>query len=189
MKRLWVLALLSLLLVAATLGSLWFTSVRSQDRLRPIPAHAHVIYNNRNSDWFLSFFPNSGKKKDGFSEPWKKSFQTLEKRPLTVATVPFGGRARRDAWVAVSELGGPVALALRWRLLLFPPEGVEPVRPYAAWSIWKMEHPEIPGWARVRFSLTDGLLICSISDDSHDIYKLLDVLDGRAASLADRRNP
>ena len=34
----------------------------------------------------------------------------------------------------------------------------------------------------------DGLLICSISDDSHDIYKLLDTFDGRTASLANSRN-
>jgi len=203
MKRRWVLSLLSLLLAAVTIGSLLFAPARSQNRFCPIPAYAHLVYNNESPDWFLSFFPtlgshcmaagelfpNIGKKSDDFSKVWKKSFQTLEKSPLAVATVSFSGRDRRDAWVAVSELGGPTALFFRWRLLLFPPDGVKPVRPYAAWPIWKLEHPSIAGWARVRFSLTDGLLICSISEDSHDIYRLLDTLDGRAESLANRRNP
>jgi hypothetical protein len=113
-------------------------------------------------------------------------FQWLEKRPLTVATVSFGGRGRRDTWVAVSELGAPAALALRWRLALFPPEGVSPARPYAVWPIWKFEHPSLPSWARVRFTITESLLICSVSGDSHDMYRLLNVADGRAASLVKR---
>lgn len=224
MKRFVVLTLLSLLLAAVVLSSLLMIPASSQNRFRPVPAHAQLVYNNKNPDWFLSFFPMLGSreprqaqnfpslgKSDGkFSNPWKKSFQTLEndgelaprsavlqrswfqrleKCPLTVATVAFGGRDGRDAWVAVSELGGPAALALRWRLLLFPPEGVAVSRPYAAWPVWTFEHPSLPPWARVRFTLTDGLLICSISTDSHDIYKLIDALDGRAASLADQRRP
>ncbi len=209
MKRNIIITFLSLLLAAVTIGSLLFTPSAAQNRLRPIPAHAQLVYNNQTPDGFLSFFPNIGKIGNKFSNPWNEKFQTLEKdsalaprsavpqrswfqslenQPLAVATVPFNGRERRDGWVAVSKLGGPTALLFRWRLLLFPPEGVSPSRPYAAWPVWKLEHPAIPGWARVRFSLTDGLLICSISDDSHDIHKLLDTLDGRAASLADRKN-
>jgi len=206
MKRLWVLTVLSLLLIGATLTSLLFTPAVAQNRFCAIPAHAQLVYNNKNPDWFLSFFPSLGSHcmaaseffpnfgKNGdlaprsavFQRSW---FQGLEKSPLAVATVPFNGREGRDTWVAVSEVGGPQALALRWRLLLFSPKGVEPARSYAAWPVWKLEHPSIPSWARVRFSLTDGLLICSISDDSHDIYKLIDTVDGRAASLANRRNP
>ena len=189
MKRNIVITLLSLLLAAVTLSSLLMIPASSQNRFRPIPAHAQMVYNNKNPDWFLSFFPMFGKTDDDFSKHWKKKFQTLEKSPLTVATVAFGGRDGRDAWVVVSELGGPAALAMRWRLLLFPPEGVTSSRPYAAWPIWTFEHPSLPPWARGRFTLTDGLLICSFSTDSHDIYKLIDTLDGRAASLADQRRP
>jgi len=190
MKRLWVLTILSLWLVAVTLGSLLFTSSGAQNRLRPIPAHAQMVYNNKNPDWFLSFFSITGKKSDDLFPVWSlpSAGRILEKCPLAVATVPFGGRGRRDTWVAVSELGGPTALLFRWRLLLFPPEGVEPVRSYAAWPVWKLEHPSIPSRSRVRFSITDGLLICSISDDSHDINRLIDTFDGRADSLANRRN-
>ena len=201
MKRLWVLVVLSLLLAAVTIASLLFAPPTAQNRLRPIPAHAQLVYNNQNPDWFLSFFPSvlaGGSDATEMygeilrpnavgSEGWKKKFQGLEKKPLTVATVPFNGREGRDAWVAVSELGGPAALLFRWRLLLFPPKGISPSRPYAVWPVWKLEHPSLPAWARVRFTLTEGLLICSISDDSHDIYKLLDTLDGRAVSLANPR--
>lgn len=112
-------------------------------------------------------------------------FHGLETYPLAVATVPFGGREQRDTWVAVSELGASAAVALRWRLMLFPPEGVSPARPYATWPIWKVEHSSIPSWLQVRVSITEGLLVCSVSGDSHDIYRLLDTADGRAASLAD----
>ena len=189
MKRCGLFMLLSLLLVAVAVFSLLYAPVHEQNRLRPIPAYAQLVYNNESPDGFLSFFPTLGKLDTDFSKHWKKSFQTLEKSPLAVATVPFNGREGRNAWVAVSELGGSTALAMRWRLLLFPPEGVSSVRPYAVWPIWKLEHPAIPSWARVRFALTDGLLICSITDDSHDIYKLLDTVDGRAVSMANRRNP
>ena len=172
---------LCLLLTAVTLGSLLFTSART--RFHPIPAHAQIVYDNKNPDWFLSFFPMLGKLDDEFSNHWKKKFQMLETRPLAVATVSLNGRDARDTWVAVSELDGALALALRWRLLLFPPKGVSSVRPYAVWPVWKLEHPSIPAWARVRFSLTDGLLICSVSENTHDLYKLLDAFDGRRAGM------
>ncbi len=53
-----------------------------------------------------------------------------------------------------------------------------------------LEEPTPPsrGFSKpFRFTLTDGLLICSISEDSRDIYKLLDAFDGRAVSLGNRR--
>jgi hypothetical protein len=194
MKRNIIIPFLSLLLATVTIGSLLMAPSRAQNRLQPIPLYAHLVYDNENPDWFLSFFPSIGKTNNDFtaagginSKVWKKSFQGLENYPLAVATVPFSGREGRNAWVAVSQLGGPAALALRWRLLLFPPDGVAATRPYAAWPVWSFEHPSFPSWARVRFTVTDGLWICSFSADSHDIYKLIDTFDGRAASLADRR--
>lgn len=187
MKPRRVFAFLSLLLAAVTFGSLLYIPSAAKNRFRPLPPHARLVYNNRNPDWFLSFFPMLGKMNDDFSKQWRNAFLGLETSPLTVATVPLGGRERRNTWVAVSELDGPGALMLRWRLMLFPPDGVSALRPYAVWPVWKMEHSSIPRWAKVRFSLTEGLLICSISDDSHDIYKLLDTLDGRMASLADQQ--
>ena len=60
MKRPWVLVLLSLLLAAVTVGSLLFTPASATNRLRPIPAHAQMVYNNEDPDWFLSFFPMLG---------------------------------------------------------------------------------------------------------------------------------
>ena len=189
MKRPVTRLLLSVLLISVALGSLLFSPAHATHRFRPVPAHAQLVYNNTNPDWFLSFFPMFGKMNDEFSRSWEQHFGGVEKRPLTVATIPGWGGGNHNAWVAVSELGGSTALALRWRLMLRPPEGVAPVRPYAAWAIWKLEHPALPAWAHVRFCLTDGLLICSVSPDSRDIYKLIDTLDGRAASLADKRSP
>jgi hypothetical protein len=156
----------------------------SANRLQAIPVHAHLVYNSASPDWFLSFFPMFGKNGDEFSKVWKKSFQPLEKRPLAVATVAFAGPQQRNSWVAVSELDGFSALALRWRLMLFPPEGIRPARSYAAWPVWRFEHPDLPSWAKVRFAVTENLLVCSISADSHDMYRLLDTADGRAASKA-----
>jgi len=182
---------LSLLLAVSTVGSILFAP--SVSRLRAIPAYARLIYSKQSPDNLLSVFPNLGQSADFTTRPegsrvaesavlQRSWFRWFENYPLSIATVPFGGRERRDTWVAVSELGGPAALALRWRLMLFPPEGVSPARPYAVWPVWKMEHPSFPSWVRVRFAITEGLLICSVSSDSHDIYRLLDTADGRAAS-------
>lgn len=195
MKRNIIITLLSLLLAGVTGYSLLYAPASAKNRFRPIPAHAQLVYNNQNPDGFLSIFPSLGKMDGDVSNLWKYFFQGseenskpqrswLEKCPLAVATVSFAGRGRRDTWVAVSELGGPAALALRWKLAGCTPEGVTPARSYAAWPVWKVEHPSLPSWARVRFTITEGLLICSVSSDSHDIYRLLDCADGRAASLA-----
>lgn len=187
---------LSLLLAVVMIRSLLLTPSATQSRLTAIPSFSHLVYNNESPNGFLSHFPTFGKNGDEFSNAWKTNsvgaqnfFQTLENRPLAVATVAFGGRTKRDSWVVVSELGGSAALALRWRLLLFPPEGVSTSRPYAVWPVWSFEHPSVPDWARVRFSVTESLLICSISNDSHDIYRLLDAADGRVASFEDTRRP
>ncbi|MDH3346276.1 MAG: hypothetical protein OEL75_03740 [Kiritimatiellaceae bacterium] len=185
MKRRIAWVVLSGLLVVVTVSSLLFTPAATQGRLSAIPFYSHLVYNNESPEWFLSFFPNFGKNSNEFSKGWRKKLQILETRPLAVATVPFGGRGQRDTWVAVSELGGPAALVFRWRLLLFSPEEVSRARPYAGWPVWTFDHSSVPAWARVRFSITEGLLICSVSSDSHDIYRLLDTVDGRAKSLAD----
>ena len=191
---------LSIALAAVTVCSILFTPAES--RLRAIPAHAQIVYNNKNPDWFLSFFqpleeklPTFGKGDDFTTRPegsrvaesavlQRGWFQRLENYPMTIAAVPFGGRERRDTWAVVSELGAPAAVALRWRMTLFAPEGISPARSYAVWPVWKVEHPSLPSWMRVRFAITEGLLICSISSDSHDIYRLLDTADGRTASRA-----
>lgn len=178
------------LIAAVTVGGILYSP--ETGRLTAVPVHAHIVYNSESADGFpmvgtllhrdAQNFPDIGKNARGFSNGWKKLFQRLEKKPLAVATVPFGGRARRDAWVAVSELGGPAATALRWRLMLFPPEGITSARPYAVWPVWQFEDPSLPGWAQVRFSITEDLLVCAISTDSHDIYRLLNTADGRTAS-------
>jgi len=210
MKRIFSLALPSLLLLAVILSSLLVVPSRFQNRFRPIPAYAQLVYNNKKADGFLSFFPFDsacgvapGRHPLGTPLPLvgndgaggaicavlqSVGLQAVGKRPLAVATGLFGVPPGHAAWVAVSELGGPASLALRWRLLLFPPNGVESARSYAAWPVWTLELPSLPPWARVRFTVTDGLLICSISADSHDIYKLIDTLDGRVASMADQRS-
>ena len=115
------------------------------------------------------------------SEPQRSCFQTLEKKPLALAVAPLGGLDRRDTWVVVSVIG-PRAVLLRWRLAFFPPAGVKAIRSYGAWPVWEYDDPSLPAWMRVRFSIAEGLLICSLSDDSHDIYYLLDTLDGRRPS-------
>jgi hypothetical protein len=180
-----VLIGLSVVLAIVMFVSLRLTPASTQERLNAVPVYSQLIYNNDSPDWFLSFFPMIGMDGVEFSKGWEKSFRYLQSYPLAVATVPFGGRARRDTWVAVSELGGAAALAFRWRLNCFPPQGVEVEKSYAVWPVWSFEHSSIPSWAHVRFSVTESLLICSISSDRRDIYKLLDVVDGRAASFGD----
>ena len=193
MKRRRLFIGLSVALAAVTISSLLFTPAES--RLQAIPVHAQIIYSKQSPDNLLTVFPTFGQGDDFATRPegsrvaesavpQRSWFQTLEKHPLTIAAVPFGGRERRDTWVAVSELGAPAALALRWRMMLFAPEGISPARPYVVWPVWKVEHPSLPSWMKVRFAITEGLLICSVSSDSHDIYRLLDTADGRAASRA-----
>jgi hypothetical protein len=206
MRRRWPVWLLTILLAVLVAGSIVYMPPSSLEMLKPVPAHAQIVYRNETPGWFLSFFtvpsgcpseagPLSLRLSPGFqntcgessgSRDLLKVGRILEKSPLTVATVSLGGRSRRDTWVAVSAIG-PYSVLLRWQLALFRPEGITPIRSYGSWRVWQYSSPSLPSWARVRFSLTDGLLICSISDDSHDIYYLLDTLDGRRPSLAGRK--
>ena len=183
---------LSGVLALVMFGSLRFTPSATQDRLTAVPAHSKLVFSQESPDDFFTCYPGLGVQEDGFPQVWdalhsplQPLFQFCENRPMAVAT--FGRRTHRGSWVAVSELGGPAATALRWRLLLFPPEGVVPARSYAVWPVWTFEHPRLPVWTRVRFAVTESLLICSISGDSHDIYRVLDAADGRSASMDERR--
>lgn len=184
MKRRGLFIALSILLAAVTVAGILYNP--SIDRMQAIPAHARVIYSKESSDRLSSVFPSLERVETSRFSGWSKAAQWLKNRPLSIATVPLAGREQRDTVVAVCKLGGPAATALRWRLAFSAPEGVSPARPYAVWSVWRVEHPSFPSWARVRFAITEGLLICSVSSDSHDIYHLLDVADGRAASLSKR---
>jgi hypothetical protein len=181
--RRWTPGLLTALLALVVFGWILYIPQRALNPLRPIPAYAQVVYRSATPDWFFSFFPMLGENGSDLPRVWKKQFQSLKKCPLAVAVAPLGGRERRNTWIAVSA-AGPHALLLRWRLTLFPPENIHSVGSYGAWPVWQLDEPELPVWARVRFAITEGLLICSISEDSHDIYYLLDTLDGRRPSKA-----
>lgn len=185
MMRRWIVYALAVLLALSVAGWIFYIPSEALCALKPVPAHAQLIYRGETPGKFLSFFPLF--RKPGSGEPglWRKSFQTLEGSPLTVAAVPLGGRDRRDSWIAVSTIGSR-AFLLRWQLALFPPAGIKPAHSYGAWPVWQYSDPSLPAWMSVRFSITEGLLICSISDDSHDIYYLLDTFDGRRPS-ADRK--
>jgi hypothetical protein len=196
MMRRWSVCLLTLLLAAVVFGWIVYVPPAACNLFKPVPAHAQVVYSSAAPDWtvfdrllFFQGLGNGGAKPFSFSSHFKNAdgvFRLLEKAPLAVAFVPLGGRDRRDVWVAVSAIG-PRALFLRWRLTLLPPAGLRPVRSRGAWPVWQYSNPSLPLWMRVRFAITEGLLICSISDDSHDIYYLLDTLDGRRPSLAERK--
>jgi hypothetical protein len=181
MMRRWIVYALAALLALSVFGWITYMPPAAMRILKPVPAHAQIVYQSALPDLSVLeqfHFPNGWKTAGSF-------FQTVEKSPLAVATVSLGGRDRRDTWITVSAIGSRASL-LRWQLTLFPPEGIKPARSYGAWPVWQYSDPSLPVWMRVRFSLTEGLLICSISDDSHDIYYLLDTLDGRRPS-ADRK--
>lgn len=177
MMRRCIVYALAVLLAFSVLGWIVYTPPAAMRTLKPVPAHAQIIYRSATPGLPILeqfHFPAGWKTAGGF-------FQILGKSPLTVATVPLGGRERRDTWVTVSAIG-PRALLLRWQLMLRPPEGIKPARSYGAWPVWQYSDSSLPPWMKVRFSLTERLLICSISDDSHDIYYLLDTFDGRRPS-------
>lgn len=168
---------LTLLLALLVIGSIYYIPPSALETLKPVPAHAQIVYRSDMPDL-------SALEKFHFSNGWKEAglfFQTLEGNPLALAAVSLGGRDRRDTWVTVSAIG-PRAVLLRWQLTVAPPEGIKASRSYGAWPVWQYSDPSLPVWMRVRFSIAEGLLICSISDDSHDIYYLLDTLDGRRPS-------
>ena len=182
MRQITVYALAALLLLSVISWIIYVPPAALQ-MLKPVPAHAQIIYHSATPDLAVL-------EQFHFSNGWKTAdrfLKTLEKKPLTLATVPLGGRDRRDTWVAVSAVG-PRAFLLRWQMTLFPPAGIKPARSYGAWPIWQYSDPSLPLWMRVRFTITEGLLICSISDDSHVIYYLLDTLDGRRPSAERKEN-
>lgn len=177
MMRRWMAGLLTLLLAASVIGWIVYIPPSVLRTLRPVPYHARIVYQSEALDL------NALKSQPVFND-WKTAdrfFQPLEKRPLALAVAPPGGRTRHDTWIAVSAVG-PQAVLWSWRLKFFPPEGVKPVRSYGAWPVWEYSDPALPIRARVRFSVAEGLLICSVSEDSHDIEYLMDTLDGRRPS-------
>jgi hypothetical protein len=177
MMRRWIIGVLTVLLVLSVLGWIAYVPPAELQTLKPVPAHAQIVYRSALPDLAVleKFHSANDLKTAGLF------FQTLKDKPLTLATVALGGRDRRDAWVAVSAVGRK-SVPLRWQMTLFPPDGVTPARSYGAWPVWQYSDPALPPWMRIRFSISEGLLICSISDDSHDIFYLLDTLDGRRPS-------
>lgn len=190
MKRLIILTGLTLLLTSTVIGWICYVPPAALNRLAAVPANALFVYTGHSINWpLLKTLPAT---RDIFraleQEPKMPSMlREFFNGPATVAAAPLGGRDRRDTFILVSATG-PRAVALRWRLDLFPSEGIRRVRSYYAWPVWEIEQSALPAWMRVRFALSEGLFICSISDDSHDIYYLLDTLDGRRPSLAGRKN-
>lgn len=177
MMRRWIIGVLTLLLALFVIGWIVYIPPFALQTLKPVPVHAQIVYRSDTPDL-------SALEKFHFSNGWKAAgrfFKTLENNPLTLAAVSLSGRDRRDTWVVVSAVG-PRAVLLSWKLKLFPPEGVTSLRSYGAWPVWQYSDSSLPVWMRVRFSIAEGLLICSISDDSHDIDYLLDTLDGRRPS-------
>lgn len=162
----------------------WILYVPSFTRnpLRAVPAFAQIVYSSSKPDWsVLERIPFARHWENGDAVPAE-----LKNAPLVLAVAPLSGRDRRDAWIAVSAVG-PRSVLLRWRLILSPPPSIRRLHSYCAWPVWQVEDPSLPPWMRIRFSITDGLLICAVSDNSHDIYTLLDVVDGRSPSKAQRK--
>jgi hypothetical protein len=180
MMRRWAVGTLVFLLTLSVIGWIFYMPPATLQTLKPVPSHAQIIYCSTAPDWAVL-------KKLPVSNDWNLPpvGRIMENAPLVVATASLGGRDRRDTWVAVSAIGSR-AVFLRWKLMLFPPEGIKTARSYGAWPVWECSDPLLPAWMRIRFSISEGLLICSISDDSHDIYYLLDTFDGRRPS-AERR--
>jgi hypothetical protein len=183
--------LLAVLLALSVIGWIGYMPPSALEMRKPVPVYAQIVYQNQRPvrsvletlPVYRSLFPQPFDP-DAFSKDWKNAalfFQTLENSPLTVASVPLGWRERRDTWVVVSALGSR-APGLRWRLAFSSPPGVKALRSYGAWPVWEYHDPAFPVWVRARFSIAEGLMICSISEDSHDLYYLLDTLDGRRPS-------
>ncbi len=177
MMRRWMICVLVAALTCTVIGWIIYIPSAALQTLKPVPAHAQIVYcSAQPSRAVLERFSRFRNWKDA-----DRFFKMLIKNPVAVATVPLGGLDRRDTWVAVSAMGSRGFL-LRWQLMLFPSEGIKSLRSYGSWPVWQYSDPSFPLWMRVRFTITEGLLICSISDDSHDIYYLLDTLDGRRPS-------
>lgn len=181
MMRRWIQWTLVFLLTVSVIGWIVYIPASALNPLRPVPAHARIVYQNSNPGWFLSFFPVFDKGSANPSRLWDKNLRTLKEKPLVAATAALGGRDRRDTWVAVSAIGSK-AILYRWQMNFFPPKNCQRLNSYGSWPVWQYNDPSFPVWMRVRFSFAEGLLICAVSDDSHDIFYILDTLDGRRPS-------
>lgn len=188
MKRRLLLTALTLLLAAVVAGWIAYVPPAALDPMNAVPLHATTVYSGDAVNWaLLQALPATRDLLAGFDPrtDMPGALRGLFNGPVTVASVPIGGRDRRDTLVLVSAAGWR-AVILRWRLELVPPPGVGRLRSYSVWPVWQLDHPDFPAWKRVRFTLTDGLFIASISDNSHDIYYLIDTVDGRLPSMAGR---
>ncbi|MBM4152033.1 MAG: hypothetical protein FJ220_00735 [Kiritimatiellaceae bacterium] len=181
MMRRWIVGVLTFLLVLSVVGWIVYIPPTVLQPLSAVPAHAHIVYQKDDPDWFLSFFPTVGEFQGRHSALWNKNFKKLADSPLVVATVSLSGREHRDTWVAVSALGAR-AIILRWQLTFFPPKNIQRLSSYGSWPVWHYEDEMLPKWMRVRFSIVDGMLVCAASEDSRDLLYLLDTLDGRRPS-------
>ncbi|MFA5687725.1 MAG: hypothetical protein WC959_01020 [Kiritimatiellales bacterium] len=167
-----------LLTAAMCVGWMIYVSPAAKNPYAPLPADARIIYSSNAPDFSVLKQRPSG-------ELLKPVFQILPQvkySSLILAAAAAPGRNHCDALIFVSAIGSRSTL-LRWRMEFFLPDGIRSVHSYGAWPVWEIEIPanEPPG-RRIRFSITEGLLICAISDNSHDIYYLLDTLDGRRPS-------
>lgn len=163
-------------------GWVLFVPPSARNPMRAVPSFAQVIYSSASPDReALKRLPFTRHGPDlDLIVPG-----SLQHAPLVLALAPLNGRDHRDTWIVVSSAGSR-SVWLRWRMNLFPPSGVRRLASYGAWPVWQIDDPSFPSWMRVRFSVTEGLWIASISGDSHDIYRLLDTLDGRRLSKAVR---
>ena len=87
MRRVTVYALAALLLLSVISWIIYVPPAALQ-MLKPVPAHAQIIYHSATPDLAVL-------EQFHFSNGWKTAdrfFKTLEKKPLTLAAVPLGGR-------------------------------------------------------------------------------------------------
>lgn len=175
---------LSFLLTVSVVG--WIVHFPTgRNPLRAVPINAQLVFHHDQPEAIRPFirssdrlYPTDGAPTASVSQGWKTVLQVFEHGPLAVATVPLHGLGERDSRMIVSIPRFP--LLLRWKLLMNPPANVSLQRSYAGHPVWRLDDPAFPAWVRIRFSIAKGVLICSVSQDSHDIYYLLDTADGRS---------
>ena len=183
MMRRYIFPFMILLTAGVCIGWILHVPRFAKNPNAPLPVDAQIIYSSANPDW-------AALKRVPVAETLAPVFpllQTVEHAPLVLATAPVGGRDRSDTLIVVSAIGCR-ALFLRHQLALAPPSNVRQLRSYGAWPVWEITPPSTaPARTRIRFSITEGLLICAISDNSHDIYYLLDTLDRRRLSKSEQK--
>jgi len=174
-------------LLLSAIGWLAYVPPSAQDIYAPIPVDASYVRVDGETDWLtalrnpLAELGFQAVKLQADKEPL---YRWILGQELAVAMVPVGGRDRSDAMVLVSRLGFR-ALPLRWHCTLMPPDGVSRIRSYAGRPVWELERQQ---HLYTRFTLSEGLLIAVFSEDSHDIYRMIDTLDGRYPSYNRRKN-